>query len=30
MTAHIIPVVETLINSFSDWLKHRREINELR
>ena len=30
MTAHSIPVVETLIHSFSDWLKHRREMNELR
>ena len=25
-----IPVVETLINTFGDWLKHRRELNELR
>jgi transcriptional regulator with XRE-family HTH domain len=24
------PVIETLINTFSDWLKHRRELNELR
>jgi transcriptional regulator with XRE-family HTH domain len=30
MTAHSIPVVETLIHSFGDWLKHRREMNELR
>ena len=25
-----IPVIEALINTFSDWLKHRRELNELR
>jgi hypothetical protein len=24
------PVFETLINTFNDWLKHRRELNELR
>ncbi len=30
MTAHSVPVVETLIHSFGDWLKHRREMNELR
>src|SRR5664279_871068 len=30
MTAHSIPVVETLIHSFGDWLNHRREMNELR
>ncbi len=24
------PVVEALINTFSDWLKHRRELNEIR
>lgn len=30
MTAHSLPVVEMLIHSFGDWLKHRREMNELR
>jgi uncharacterized protein YjiS (DUF1127 family) len=32
MTAHSkpFPVVATLIDTFSDWLKHRRELNELR
>jgi transcriptional regulator with XRE-family HTH domain len=32
MTAqeHPYPRVETLINTFSDWLKHRRELNEIR
>ena len=30
MTAHSIPVVETLIHSFGDWLKHRRELSEIR
>ena len=24
------PVVETLVNTFSDWLKHRRELSEIR
>lgn len=24
------PAVETLINTFGDWLKHRRELNEMR
>lgn len=24
------PVFETLLNTFKDWLKHRRELNELR
>lgn len=24
------PVVEMLVNTFGDWLKHRRELNELR
>ena len=24
------PVVETLVDTFSDWLKHRRELNEIR
>jgi uncharacterized protein YjiS (DUF1127 family) len=32
MTAHSkrFPIAENLINTFSDWLKHRRELNELR
>jgi len=30
MPAHSKPVVETLIDTFNDWLKHRRELNELR
>lgn len=30
MTAHNIPMVENLVNSFGDWLKQRREMNELR
>ena len=32
MTAqdHPYPRVESLINSFGDWLKHRRELNEIR
>jgi transcriptional regulator with XRE-family HTH domain len=32
MTAqnHRYPAVETLINTFSDWLKHRRELSEIR
>jgi transcriptional regulator with XRE-family HTH domain len=32
MTAEIkpYPVVEALVNTFSDWLKHRRELNEIR
>ena len=32
MTAHSkpFPVFETLATTFSDWLKHRREMNELR
>jgi transcriptional regulator with XRE-family HTH domain len=30
MSAHSIPVVATLIRSFGDWLRHRREMNELR
>jgi transcriptional regulator with XRE-family HTH domain len=32
MTAHSkpFPVVEALIGTFNDWLKHRRELNELR
>ncbi len=30
MSAHSIPVVATLIHSFGDWLRHRREMNELR
>jgi transcriptional regulator with XRE-family HTH domain len=32
MTAqeHPYPRVEMLINGFSDWLKHRRELNEIR
>ena len=32
MTAqdHSFPRVETLINTFGDWLKHRRELNEIR
>jgi transcriptional regulator with XRE-family HTH domain len=32
MTAqnHSYPAVETLINTFSDWLKHRRELSEIR
>jgi len=32
MTAHehSYPRVEILINSFGDWLKHRRELNEIR
>jgi transcriptional regulator with XRE-family HTH domain len=32
MTAqdHPYPVVELLINTFGDWLKHRRELNEMR
>ena len=32
MTAqnHPYPAVEALINTFSDWLKHRRELNEIR
>lgn len=24
------PVVETLVNTFNDWLKHRRELSEIR
>jgi transcriptional regulator with XRE-family HTH domain len=32
MTAqkHHYPAVEMLINTFGDWLKHRRELNEIR
>jgi transcriptional regulator with XRE-family HTH domain len=32
MTAqnHPYPAIESLINTFSDWLKHRRELNEIR
>ena len=32
MTAqdHAYPRVELLINTFGDWLKHRRELNEIR
>jgi transcriptional regulator with XRE-family HTH domain len=32
MTAysHPFPRIDMLINTFSDWLKHRRELNELR
>lgn len=32
MTAHSkpLPVVEMLVGTFNDWLKHRREMNEIR
>jgi uncharacterized protein YjiS (DUF1127 family) len=30
MPAHSMPIVATLIDTFNDWLKHRRELNELR
>jgi transcriptional regulator with XRE-family HTH domain len=30
MTAHSKPYIEALIATFSDWLRHRRELNELR
>jgi transcriptional regulator with XRE-family HTH domain len=30
MTTQSHPVYESLISTFSDWLKHRRELNELR
>jgi hypothetical protein len=30
MTAHSKPIVEMLVGTFSDWLKHRREMNEIR
>ena len=30
MTAHSKPYIEALITIFSDWLRHRRELNEMR
>ena len=30
MTAHSKPYIEALIGTFSDWLRHRRELNEMR
>jgi hypothetical protein len=30
MTAHSKPYIEAMIGTFSDWLKHRRELNEMR
>jgi len=30
MTAHSKPYIEALIGTFSDWLRHRRELNEVR
>ena len=30
MPAHSMPIVATLIDTFGDWLRHRRELHELR